>query len=120
MAGVTGIGGVFLRSADPERLASWYRENLRVTFDATHVAIIPDTTDAYSVLALFPGESTYIGAPERQNVMINFRVDDLVELRRELLARGVECEEITTEEYGLFTWTQDVDGNRVELWQPLS
>ena len=31
MARITGIGGVFLRSQDPQALAKWYSEHLGIT-----------------------------------------------------------------------------------------
>ena len=118
MARVTGIGGVFIRSTDRVALSQWYRDILGVTLDADHVAIISDTPDTYSVFAFFDATSSYIGSPTRQNVMVNFRVDDLVELRDEMMAKGVTVEAIAHEEYGLFCWTHDPDGRRIELWQP--
>ena len=32
MARVTGVGGVFLRSADPKALGAWYAKHLGVEF----------------------------------------------------------------------------------------
>lgn len=34
MARVTGIGGVFFKSADHTRLAAWYRDNLGLPLEA--------------------------------------------------------------------------------------
>ena len=51
--------------------------------------------------------------------MLNFRVRDLLAMRRQLQEAGVEVEEkIEEHEYGRFGWIHDPEGNRVELWEP--
>jgi glyoxylase I family protein len=35
MEKVTGIGGLFFRSKEPEKLASWYEKNLGITLTPT-------------------------------------------------------------------------------------
>ncbi len=119
MAKVTGIGGVFLRSSDPAELAAWYREILGIEIDDNAMAIMPSEDDTYSVFSLFPSDSTYLGDPATQHAMVNFRVDDLRTLRDEMIGKGAAVEDITEDPYGLFTWTHDPDGRRIELWQPL-
>ncbi|WP_199439437.1 VOC family protein [Umezawaea beigongshangensis] len=124
MAQVTGIGGVFLRSRDPARLAGWYRDNLgvpmndhgTVTFhwDEHSTVDNPGTT----TLALFADNTEYFGEPG-QRTMINFRVDDLHVLLAKLRARNVEVLPQTEDsEFGRFGWCVDPEGNRVELWEP--
>lgn len=51
---------------------------------------------------------------------INYRVENLKELLRVLKEENVHVfEEVQeTEEYGSFGWILDLDGNKVELWQP--
>ena len=34
MEAVTGIGGIFLRSREPEKLAAWYAQHLEGAFDS--------------------------------------------------------------------------------------
>jgi predicted enzyme related to lactoylglutathione lyase len=53
--------------------------------------------------------------------MINYRVDDLDALLKDLEAKGVWIDPKRQDEgYGKFAWIQDCDGNRVELWQPIA
>jgi len=124
VARVTGIGGVFLRSRDPVRLAAWYRENLgvpmsekgTVTFHWLDTATSehPGTT----TMALFAQDTEYIGEPQ-QRAMLNLRVDDLPSLMAKLKARGVEVLPDTEDsEFGRFGWCVDPEGNRIELWEP--
>jgi predicted enzyme related to lactoylglutathione lyase len=51
--------------------------------------------------------------------MINYRVDDLVALLAQLRAGGVEViQGPESHENGTFAWILDLDGNKVELWEP--
>ena len=53
--------------------------------------------------------------------MINYRVDDLDALLAKLTAAGVWVDpNRMNESYGRFAWIKDLDGNRLELWQPLA
>lgn len=75
MERVTGIGGVFFRSGDPERLAAWYEQHLGVNSGLQ--GDMPWQQEAgATVWAPFPQDSDYFGRPEQQ-VMVNFRVRDL-------------------------------------------
>ena len=126
---VTGIGGVFLRSPDPKRLTDWYVKTLgvtlteygAVTFEWTDE--IPAGTGSTSWSA-FPQNTPYfgeIGSTGPQQVMINYRVDDLNALLAKLEAAGVWIDPDRQEaDYGKFAWIKDCDGNRLELWQPLA
>jgi lactoylglutathione lyase len=51
--------------------------------------------------------------------MINYRVENLVELQAELKEGGVIiCDEIEEFEYGKFLHIMDPEGNKIELWEP--
>ena len=120
MTGVTALGGVFIRATDPEALAAWYQETLGLTFEGASEksAVLPDTGSAYAVVALFPRDSSYLGDPNRQQAMINLRVDDLAAVYARLDTLGVAHDAIEDSEYGRFGWITDLEENRVELWQP--
>lgn len=132
MARVTGIGGVFLRSPDPKRLSGWYAEHLGVTLSDYGGASfdwsdqVPPGTGV-TAWSAFPSETDYFGeragerAGEPQQVMINYRVDDLDGLLTQLATAGVWIDPKRDDsDYGRFAWIRDCDGNRVELWQPLA
>ena len=52
--------------------------------------------------------------------MINYRVDDLDALIRQLKEGGVEIHKgPESHENGKFAWIMDPDGNKVELWEPM-
>jgi predicted enzyme related to lactoylglutathione lyase len=51
--------------------------------------------------------------------MINYRVDDLPALVEQLKREGVTvADTMETYEYGKFIHILDVEGNKVELWEP--
>jgi catechol 2,3-dioxygenase-like lactoylglutathione lyase family enzyme len=110
------IGGVFLRSSDPDRLTAWYVEHLGLNREdyGTHFA---QTTGLKTVWHVFPQESRYFEGP----IMINYIVDDMDALLERLTAAQVKIDPKREEhEYGKFAWIYDPDGNKIELWQPKS
>jgi catechol 2,3-dioxygenase-like lactoylglutathione lyase family enzyme len=124
MARATGLGGVFLRARDPKALTNWYAEHLGLP--ATEwggVVFVWDECAApeghgATVWSLFPADTAYFGESGQQ-VMLNFRVDDLDALLEQLLAQGVWIDPKRVDEAnGRFAWIRDGEGNRVELWQP--
>jgi len=119
MERVTGIGGVFFRAQDPERLAGWYAEHLGVdpapeSYEASSWWQQPGPT----VFAAMPADSDHFGSPERC-WSVNFRVADLDAMFRQLRSAGVPVD-VDPEGYpnGRFASLQDPEGNGVQLWQP--
>ena len=52
--------------------------------------------------------------------MINYIVDDMDALLDRLKQEGVKIDAKRMDEsYGRFAWIYDLDGNKIELWQPL-
>jgi len=52
--------------------------------------------------------------------MINYRVENLVELLKVIKEEGVEeVGKMEEYEYGKFAWIMDLDGNKIELWEPV-
>jgi len=125
MKRVTGLGGLFFKSDDPEKLYDWYEKHLgiarvqgAVTFnwcDANE-----PTRSGMTVWAIFPRDSKYFD-PSRAGFMMNFRVADLDGLLEKLQEKGVEIDSHREDsDYGRFAWIMDPDGNRIELWEPPS
>lgn len=113
--GVTGIGGIFFRSRDPEARAAWYREQLGI--EAGHDGLWEQQA-GLTVFAPFPAGSDYFAAD--QSFMLNLRVTDLNTLASQLEAAGIPVErrpEWETE-YGSFARIHDPEGLPIELWEP--
>jgi predicted enzyme related to lactoylglutathione lyase len=121
MGRVTGLGGVFFKADDPERLYSWYETHLGLKRENGPVFFrwrqrekdAPGTT----VWSLFPKDTTYFG-PGTAPFMLNYRVDHLDAMLERLAAEGVSVDGREDSEYGRFAWVTDPEGNRIELWEP--
>jgi predicted enzyme related to lactoylglutathione lyase len=113
---VLGIGGYFMRAADPVALGAWYRDCLGLDTDENGLW---RQEAGPTVFATFESETDYFGS-RAQQAMINFRVRDLDAMLTQLRAKGADVAEETQEMEGVgrFGWVTDPEGNRVELWQP--
>jgi len=116
MERVLGIGGYFIRAADPAALSAWYREVLGL--DADEQGVWRQEAGP-TVLATFESGTDYFGSPTQQ-VMLNFRVRDLDAMLAQLRAAGADVAGEPQEMAGVgrFGWVTDPEGNRIELWQP--
>jgi predicted enzyme related to lactoylglutathione lyase len=57
--------------------------------------------------------------PATQPFMVNYIVDDLDALLDRLKQEGVKIDAKRMDEsYGCFAWIYDLDGNKIEIWQP--
>ena len=116
---VKGIGGVFFRAKDPQRIRAWYEKHLGVAPAPTSYDAEPWQQHAGpTVFAPFDADTDYFGRAE-QAWMINFRVDNLDAMVDQLQQDGIEVE-IDENEYpnGRFARLCDPEGNPVELWEP--
>lgn len=125
MTQITGIGGVFLTSPEPDRLRAWYKEMLGLDLHAEYGLILPYSVaqtahgpGAMGVLAVWPEDSDYI-KPATRDAVINFMVDDLDTMIGQLTAKKAQMVgDPVVESYGKFAWVMDPDGRKIELWQP--
>ena len=124
MKRVTGIGGIFIKSANPARLREWYAKHLGINVEAWGGTAFSwkgvDSPDGVgtTVWNVFEASSSYF-APSPAPFMVNYRVDKLLPLIAALRAEGCQVDEKVDEsEYGKFGWVVDPDGNKVELWEP--
>jgi predicted enzyme related to lactoylglutathione lyase len=123
MARVTGIGGVFFKAKDPKALAAWYAKHLGFSLESFGGAILKWPEDkaedqGLTVWSLAEQSSKWF-APSEASFMINYRVDDLEALERQLNEAGISLTKpIEKHENGKFAWVIDPEGNKVELWEP--
>lgn len=118
---VIGVGGIFFKAKDPERLKAWYREQLGFPVDEHGFVVFSGKDDPGGSLVWSPfAQDTKYFAPSTAPFMINFRVRDLDAMLAQLRAAGVTVDDkIQDEPYGRFGWIMDPEGNRIELWQPI-
>jgi catechol 2,3-dioxygenase-like lactoylglutathione lyase family enzyme len=120
---VLGVGGVFLKSADHARVASWYADNLGIKSGPDGFAFKwrdydDPNVEHGTVWSLFPLDSTYFD-PGRAPFMINYIVDDLEAILAKLTRNGVSIDPKREDyDYGRFAWIYDPNGNKIELWEP--
>lgn len=89
------------RNHTAKEMSQWYRDNLMV--DGEEV---------------FPYDTSYF-SPARSRSTLNFQVGHLAPLLNSLAEKGVRIEDHLEEnEFGLFAWVYDPEGNRIELWEP--
>lgn len=120
---VTGIGGIFFKSKDPKKIREWYQ---------THLGL--NTNKYGSVFEWYQGadstkkgftqwspfiETTKYFAPSTKDFMINFRVENMEALVRDLKKNGVTVlDTIESVNYGKFVHILDIENNKIELWEP--
>src|SRR3954467_11334891 len=97
MQRVTGIGGIFFKSQDPQRAKEWYERHLGIKsehgFSLFRWRKHDDPqAEATTVWSVFPADTKYF-APGPATFMINYRVDDLEAVLTALKAEGVKIDE---------------------------
>ena len=126
MARITGIGGVFFKSrSDHKQLAAWYARHLGLVLAEWGGAILKWPEDkaedrGLTVWHVADANSDWF-SPSESSFMINYRVDNLVELLDQLRTAGVTIVSgPESHENGKFAWILDPDNNKVELWEPMA
>lgn len=124
MKRVTGIGGIFFKCKDPQKITEWYHQHLGLNtnpYGATFEWFEESegTKKAQTQWTPF-AESTKYFEPSNKDLMINYRVENLELLVEELKKEGVSIlDEIETYDFGKFVHILDIEGNKVELWEPV-
>jgi predicted enzyme related to lactoylglutathione lyase len=121
---VTGIGGIFFFSDKPADTREWYAKNLG--FDVNEWGATFESRNAnkpeeinYLQWSPFKSGSEYF-APSKKEFMINYRVQNIEGLVKNLRDNGVTIlDDIETVEYGKFVHIMDSEGNKIELWEPI-
>ncbi len=124
MKKVTGIGGVFFKAKDPQALKDWYGHHLGMDTDEYGLTFKfreLDDPDHIGHLQWGPfNQDTKYFDPSQKQWMINYRVADIESLVQELREQGVTIvDDIETYEYGKFVHIMDLEGNKIELWEPI-
>ncbi|CAL2083162.1 VOC family protein [Tenacibaculum sp. 190524A02b] len=118
---VTGIGGVFFKTEDTQKTKDWYKQHLGFNTDdwgCTFWWKDNDGNKASTQWSPFDKDTKYF-SPSKKDFMFNYRVENLVELLEELKQKGITViDKIEEYEYGKFGWIIDLDGNKIELWEP--
>lgn len=120
---VTGIGGVFFKCKDPKKLKAWYAEHLGLTTNSFGAVFEwyqggDSTKKGFTQWSPFKENTTYF-APSDKDFMINYRVENMELLVDALKKEGVTVlDTVESFDYGKFVHIMDIEGNKIELWQP--
>lgn len=120
---VTGIGGIFFKSENPDSTKQWYYKNLGLApndYGSMFEFRESDSKEiAYLQWSPFNSSTKYF-EPSVKEFMINYRVVNIENLVEQLKANGVTIvDTIETYEYGKFVHIMDPEGNKIELWEPV-
>ena len=119
---VTGIGGIFFKCKDPKKMREWYKTNLGLNTNQFGAVFewrqgADSSKKGFTQWSPFTDKTKYF-EPSTKEFMINYRVENLEELVKQLKVEGVTVlDEIESFEYGKFVHILDGEGNRVELWE---
>ena len=121
---VTGIGGIFFESDNPSQLQKWYGENLGLAIDdygspfEFRNANNPNEINYLRWSVMDKGSDYFL--PSKKGLMINYRVQHIEALVKKLKENGVTIlDEIESYDYGKFVHILDIEGNKIELWEPV-
>jgi predicted enzyme related to lactoylglutathione lyase len=123
MKKVTGIGGIFFKCKDPQKVKEWYKTHLSLNTDQYGATFkwreASDSTKKGSTQWSPFKETTKYFEPSTKDFMINYRVENLEALVTELKNEGVTIvDTMETYDYGKFIHIMDIEGNKIELWEP--
>lgn len=121
---VTGIGGIFFFSDNPQETNEWYTKNLGIelnewgssSFESRNIDR-PDEINSLQWCPFKKGDEYF--SPSTKEFMINYRVQNIEALVTKLKENGVTIlDNIVTYEYGKFVHIMDAEGRKIELWEP--
>ena len=121
---VTGIGGIFFRCENPDKIKDWYGKHLGLAispYGSSFEFRNAHRPDEINYLQWSPfEEKTDYFEPSEKPFMINYRVQNIEALVKNLKADGITVlDEIQTYDYGKFIHILDPEGNKIELWEPV-
>jgi len=121
---VTGIGGIFFGSKNPKEMREWYGSNLGLAIDdfgSPFEFRNANRPEEINYLRWSPfDQGTDYFKPSEKEFMINYRVQNIEGLVNKLKENGVTILDTIEEyEYGKFVHIMDLEGNKIELWEPV-
>ncbi|HZY81420.1 MAG TPA: VOC family protein [Cyclobacteriaceae bacterium] len=115
---VTGLGGVFFVSKNPEATKEWYSKHLGVLDTFRWRDLANPSVEGQTVWAPLEKDSMFFQNSNKP-YMFNYRVKDLVALLGKLKAEGVKTsDDFEQMPHGKFAWVWDPEGTKSALWEP--
>ena len=121
---VTGIGGIFFFSDNPQETREWYAKNLGFEINEWGSAGFesrnlnrPEEINSLQWSPFKKGDEYF--SPSKKDFMINYRVQNIEGFVNKLRENGVTVlDAIATCDFGKVVHIMDAEGNKIELWEP--
>jgi predicted enzyme related to lactoylglutathione lyase len=120
---VTSVGGIFFKCKDPQKMRDWYSRHLGLQTDKYGTNFewyqgSDSTKKGFTQWSPFK-ETTKYFEPSTKDFMINYRVENILWLVDQFKKEGVTIvDTVQVFEYGKFVHIMDVEGNKIEIWEP--
>jgi predicted enzyme related to lactoylglutathione lyase len=120
---VTSIGGIFFKCKDPKKMREWYKTYLGLNTNQYGAVFewyqgADSTKKGFTQWSPFSDKTKYF-APSDKDFMINYRVENIEELVEQLRKANITITDtIEAASYGKFVHIMDMEGNKIELWEP--
>jgi len=118
------VGGAFIYSEKPKKLADWYKKHLGMEYKMVEVGGASFASFYYNEIegrkpnfAWSIIKSKYRTRTEDELYMVNYRVNDLGKLVEQLTKLNVKVTGVENHKEGKYAWINDPEGNRIELWE---
>ena len=123
MKKVSGIGGIFFKCKDPIKIKEWYNEHLGLDagpYGASFEWRQINNPDKKGLTQWNVNtEKAKMYEPGVKDFMINYIVEDLEAMVEQLKNKGVNITDtIEDTDYGKFIHILDIEGNKIQLWEP--
>jgi predicted enzyme related to lactoylglutathione lyase len=124
MKKVTGIGGIFFKCKNPNAIKEWYNTHLGLDAGPYGASFEWLQVDDASKKGLTQWnvntQQAKLYEPSTKDFMINYRVENLEALVAALKQAGVTIlDDIAAYDYGKFVHIMDIEGNKIQLWEPV-
>ena len=119
------IGGVFLYSNSPKKLAEWYKSAFKLKYEfemneelfgLSMYYTCPHSNQRYTVFSIAKAKEK-LSEEREKTFTLNLRISDMDEAEKHLSDLEIEMKGPEVHDEGKFAWVTDPDGNTIELWE---
>jgi uncharacterized glyoxalase superfamily protein PhnB len=111
---VTGLGGAFFKSKNPQAIKEWYKKHLGIDMFFFWKDVTDPTVDARTVWDVMEMDSIHFEGCTKP-YMFNYRVKELKSLLEKLKNAGIiVSNDIEAASFGKFGWAIDPEGNKMQ------
>jgi len=116
MGKVIGIGGIFIKSENPEKLKTWYKDHLGIE-SIFRWQRVGDYIPSYTLWNAFSANSKVFDGI-KNDYLFTYIVDDLPSILDHFKKVDIKVLTLEKDVSIEFAYVDDGDGNKLILWQP--